>query len=256
MTSLHVDAAFDGGNIEVLSIEGRTARLAIRRDHQSEFFQWFHFRVAASAGEEVVLKITGLNSSAYPGGWPDYNACVSEDRDYWVRAASSFDKDEDGGTLTIRYLPASDLFWCAYFAPFSMERHHDLIAEAAASIPLLLYERDAEIEHGGPIARVTGLPVKAIAHALDAAGIPSEVSLTAGSYVCNHVFYELMGLAAARPGMRAGFIHVPATPQLGGGPQFTLDELERGIRIAITTTLSHHRDGAHRDADLPGGSTH
>lgn len=116
--------------------------------------------------------------------------------------------------------------------------------------------RDAEIEHGGPIARVTGLPVKAIAHALDAAGIPSDVSLTAGSYVCNHVFYELMGIAAARPGMRAGFIHVPATPQLGGGPQFTLDELERGIRIAITTTLSHHRDGARRDVDLPGGSTH
>lgn len=111
--------------------------------------------------------------------------------------------------------------------------------------------RDAEIEHGGPAARFTGLPVKAIAHALDAAGIPSDVSLTAGSYVCNHVFYQLMGLAATRPGLRAGFIHVPATPQLGGSPQFTLDELERGIRIAITTTLST-RD----DADLPGGSTH
>lgn len=111
--------------------------------------------------------------------------------------------------------------------------------------------RDAEIEHGGPAARFTGLPVKAIAHALDAAGIPSEVSLTAGSYVCNYVFYELMGLAAARPGLRAGFIHVPATPQLGGSPNFTLDELDRAIRIAITTTLT-----THHDADLPGGSTH
>lgn len=124
--------------------------------------------------------------------------------------------------------------------------------------------RDAEIEHGGPAARFTGLPVKAIAHALDAAGIPSDVSLTAGSYVCNHVFYELMGIAAARnadPGtgarpLRAGFIHVPATPQLGGRAQFTLDELERGIRIAITTTLSMHRDSSRPDADLPGGSTH
>lgn len=111
--------------------------------------------------------------------------------------------------------------------------------------------RDAEIEHGGPAARFTGLPVKAISHALDAAGIPSDISLTAGSYVCNHVFYQLMGLAAARPGLRAGFIHVPATPQLGGSPQFTLDELERGIRIAITTTLSTRVDVAHL-----GGSTH
>lgn len=133
MTSIFIDAAFDSGNIDVLGIEGSTARLAIRRDNESEFFQWFHFRVAARAGEEVLLKITGLNDSAYPGGWPDYNACVSEDRAYWTRAASSFDKDTDGGTLTVRYLPASDLFWVAYFAPYSMERHHDLVAEAAAS---------------------------------------------------------------------------------------------------------------------------
>jgi murein tripeptide amidase MpaA len=132
MTSLSIDAGFDSGNIEVLEIDGRTARLAIRRDSESEFFQWFHFRVAASAGEEIVLKLTGLNASAYPGGWPDYNACVSEDRDYWARAASSYDKDEDGGTLTIRYLPASDICWFAYFAPFSMERHHDLVAETAS----------------------------------------------------------------------------------------------------------------------------
>lgn len=133
MTAIFIDASFDSGNIEVLGIEGRSARLAIRRDHMSDFFQWFHFRVAARAGEEVELKLTGLNASAYPGGWPGYSACVSEDREYWARAATSFDKDADGGTLTIRYRPASDLFWVAYFAPYSMERHHDLVAAAAAS---------------------------------------------------------------------------------------------------------------------------
>jgi len=133
MTSLFIDAGFDSGNIDVLGIAGNTARLAIRRDNASEFFQWFHFRVSAPAGEDVVLKLTGLAASAYPGGWPDYNACVSEDRDYWTRAASSYDKDEDGGTLTIRYLPAGGVFWVAYFAPYSMERHHDLIAEVAST---------------------------------------------------------------------------------------------------------------------------
>jgi murein tripeptide amidase MpaA len=131
--TLFIDAGFDSGNIDVLGIEGNTARLAIRRDNASEFFQWFHFRVAAPAGEEVVLKLTGLEASAYPGGWPDYNACVSEDRAWWARAASSYDKDADGGTLTVRYLPAGGVFWVAYFAPYSMERHHDLIAEAASS---------------------------------------------------------------------------------------------------------------------------
>ncbi|MEO1649013.1 MAG: M14-type cytosolic carboxypeptidase [Pseudomonadota bacterium] len=131
--SLRIDAAFDSGNIEVLDITGSTARLAILKDHNSEFAQWFHFRVTASAGEEFTLKITGLNDSAYPGGWPGYDVCVSEDRDYWGRAASQFDKTEDNGTLTIRYIPSSDVCYIAYFAPYSIERHHDLIAEAAAS---------------------------------------------------------------------------------------------------------------------------
>lgn len=133
MTSLFIDAGFDSGNIDVLGVEGATARLAIRRDNASDFFQWFYFRVSAPAGEEVVLKLTGLNASAYPGGWPDYDACVSENRAYWARAASTYDQNEEGGTLTVRYLPAGGVFWVAYFAPYSMERHHDLIAEAASS---------------------------------------------------------------------------------------------------------------------------
>ncbi len=131
--NIAIDAAFDSGNIEVLAIDGHSARLALRKDHNSQFAQWFHFRVTGSAGRELELHITGLNDSAYPGGWPDYNACVSEDREYWGRAASSFDASKDNGTLTIRYAPASDICYFAYFAPYSMERHHDLIAEAAAA---------------------------------------------------------------------------------------------------------------------------
>jgi murein tripeptide amidase MpaA len=130
---IQIDAAFDSGNIEVIQIDGAKARLKIRKDHQSEFYQWFHFRVSGAAGRELILKIGNLNASAYPGGWTDYNACVSEDRDYWGRAPSTFDQGEDGGTLTIRYTPASDLAWFAYFAPYSMERHHDLVAGAAGA---------------------------------------------------------------------------------------------------------------------------
>ncbi|OBX18751.1 hypothetical protein A9995_09240 [Erythrobacter sp. QSSC1-22B] len=133
MSDIRIDSAFDSGNIEVLSVDGARATLAIPADHQSEFRQWFHFRVSGAAGRELELVITGLNTSAYPGGWPDYNACVSEDREFWGRAETSFDKDADGGSLTIRYTPASEIAWFAYFAPYSMERHHDLISEAAAS---------------------------------------------------------------------------------------------------------------------------
>jgi murein tripeptide amidase MpaA len=133
MTPIQIDAAFDSGNIEVAAIDGTSATLTIRRDHQSDFFQWFHFRVAGAAGREVVLRITGLNASAYPGGWPDYRAAVSEDRQYWGRANTAWNAAEDNGTLTIRHTPAGDLAWFAYFAPYSMERHHDLVAEAALS---------------------------------------------------------------------------------------------------------------------------
>ena len=131
MTDIQIDAAFDSSNIEVLSIDGTTARLKIRKDRESDFFQWFHFRVSGAAGRQLTLKITGLNVSAYPGGWPNYNAAVSEDREYWGRAPSSFDKAEDNGTLTISFTPTSNIAWFAYFAPYSMERHHDLVSGAA-----------------------------------------------------------------------------------------------------------------------------
>ena len=132
MNDIVIDAAFDSGNIEVLSVDGATATLRLRKDNQSDFCQWFHFRVADAGGCELELKICDLNGSAYPGGWPGYRACVSEDRSWWGRAETRFDKDEDGGTLTIRHAPSGDLAWFAYFAPYSLERHHDLVSEAAA----------------------------------------------------------------------------------------------------------------------------
>ena len=148
MTHIQVDAAFDSGNIEVLSIDEAKARLAIRKDAHSEFNQWFHFRVANAAGRELELVIERLGESAYPMGWPGYRACVSEDRAYWGRAESSFDKE--AGTLSIRYTPASDIAWFAYFAPYSMERHQDLIAEAAASDGVT-YRRLGQTLDGQPL---------------------------------------------------------------------------------------------------------
>jgi len=132
MSDIQISAAFDSGNIEILSISGAKAALAIRRDNDSEFFQWFHFRASGSAGRMLELRITGLGSSAYPLGWPGYRACFSEDRDFWERAETSWDANTDGGTLTIRHAPQGEICWFAYFAPYSMERHHDLVAETAA----------------------------------------------------------------------------------------------------------------------------
>jgi murein tripeptide amidase MpaA len=128
---ISISAAFDAGNIIVDGVDGTSARLAIRKDANSAFFQWFHFRVACQPGDMLTLRITGLAGSAYPDGWSGYRACVSEDREDWTRAETSY-APEDGGTLTIRHRAATGIVWVAYFPPYSMERHHDLIAQAAS----------------------------------------------------------------------------------------------------------------------------
>lgn len=149
-TDIVIDAAFDSGNIEVVSIDGASANLRIPRDRNSEFAQWFHFRVSGAAGRELVLTIDQLADSAYPQGWPGYNVCVSEDRAFWGRAESTFDKSAGNGTLTIRYTPSSDIAWFAYFAPYSLERHNDLVAESA-SMPGVSYRRLGETLDGRPL---------------------------------------------------------------------------------------------------------
>ena len=129
--SISISSAFDSGNIRVLSITdtaaGVRAELEIVTDHQSDFYQWFHFRVANAAGREGELAIVNGAGSAYPDGWPGYAARMSEDRENWFLADTRY----ADGTLTIRLTPDSNAVWLAYFAPYSMERHHDLIAWAA-----------------------------------------------------------------------------------------------------------------------------
>ncbi len=150
MSPIEINAAFDSGNIVVQSIAGSEARLTIRKDRESQFFQWFHFRVSGCKGRELVLHLTGLNEAAYPGGWVNYRACVSEDRQFWGRAETSWDKDVEGGTLTLRYTPTSDICWFAYFAPYSMERHLDLMASAAQE-PGVSYRGLGHSMEGQPI---------------------------------------------------------------------------------------------------------
>ncbi|HWL47595.1 MAG TPA: M14-type cytosolic carboxypeptidase [Sphingomonadaceae bacterium] len=129
--TLHVSAAFDSGNILVKAGPDRAGPdcfdLEIARDHQSDFYQWFHFRLLGAAGRAVTLRIVNAGGSAYPAGWPGYAACVSEDRREWRRAETRY----ADGVLTIRHTPATDSAWFAYFAPYSMERHHDLVARIA-----------------------------------------------------------------------------------------------------------------------------
>lgn len=95
---------------------------------------------------------------------------------------------------------------------------------------------------GAPSAYFSGLPVKSIAAAVQQAGIPAEISLSAGSYVCNHVFYGLLHALARRrtfKGVQGGFIHLPCLPEqaVGTQPSLALAEQVRALRIAVQVCL-------------------
>lgn len=88
---------------------------------------------------------------------------------------------------------------------------------------------------GGPAAYFTRLPVKALAQRLLADGLPAELSLSAGSFVCNQVFYGLLHALRRRPGVAAGFIHLPPLPAQAaahpGSRPLALDAQVRGLAL-------------------------
>jgi pyroglutamyl-peptidase len=73
---------------------------------------------------------------------------------------------------------------------------------------------DQPIVKDGPAAYFATLPVRAMLQAVISAGVPVELSLSAGSYLCNQVMYELLHELAAQPArILGGFIHLPALPE-------------------------------------------
>ena len=130
------------------------------------------------------------------------------------------------------------------------------IADNAGKQPL-----DEPIAIAGPVGYWSSLPIKAIVRALRDARIRADVSQTAGTFVCNHVFYGLMHLLADRPGVRGGFVHVPFLPEqaaravLAPGaatpPSMSLDEMTRALHVVVATSLA-----VDADAKVAGGATH
>ncbi len=114
---------------------------------------------------------------------------------------------------------------------------------------------DLPIVDGGPDAYFSTLPLKAMLQALRRAGIPAEVSQTAGTYVCNHVLYGLMHALRRKRRIRGGFIHIPFSPEQAaahpGAASLSLDTVQQGLRVAVRAALTT-RD----DIRLAAGATH
>lgn len=133
---MHISHNFDAGNIEVIACErADDIQLRIRKDAHSDFYQWFYFRLTGARGQDCTLKILNGRDVAYPDGFRNYRVCYSYDRQQWRR----HDTTLEDGVLSIHFTPSQDAVYFAYFVPYSMEQHHDLIARALQS-PLVSHE--------------------------------------------------------------------------------------------------------------------
>jgi len=104
---------------------------------------------------------------------------------------------------------------------------------------------DAAVVSGAPAAYFSTLPIKAIVRDLRAQGLPASVSNTAGTFVCNHIFYALMHRLAKRGDpsrTRGGFVHVPYLPEQAarnpGAPSMALATQVQALRVLIETALT------------------
>lgn len=106
---------------------------------------------------------------------------------------------------------------------------------------------DVPVVAGGPAAHFSTLPIKACVAAMREAGLPASVSNTAGTFVCNHIFYALMDMVQDRsPAIRGGFLHIPYVPEqasrLGGAPSMALADIVRGIEIILEVSAGRTTD--------------
>ena len=103
---------------------------------------------------------------------------------------------------------------------------------------------DETIQTEGEAAYFTTLPIKRIVKAIREAGIPAEVSNSAGTFVCNHIMYQaLFAATKADKPFKAGFMHIPFIPeQTTDKPSLPLEESTKALQIAIETIRDYIND--------------
>ncbi|MBL4721969.1 MAG: hypothetical protein JKY20_12680 [Alphaproteobacteria bacterium] len=127
---MHIGAPSDSGNIEVINAsDPANIRLAIRPDCNSDYFQWFHFRLVGGRDVDCALVIENAGAASYTKGWDGYRAVASYDRRSWFRVPTEY----DGSALTIRHRPEQNSVYYAYFAPYPLEQCRDFLAQRQMS---------------------------------------------------------------------------------------------------------------------------
>ena len=144
---LSISTNFDAGNIEVINIDNtENIQLKIEKDTDSDFLQWFYFRMSGVNGKNCKMNLLNAGEAAFPEGWENYQARASYDRETWFQIPTKY----NNGILTMEFIPKFDSVYIAYFAPFSYEQHLDLVNSAQQS-PLCTLESIGNTIQGRPI---------------------------------------------------------------------------------------------------------
>ena len=106
---------------------------------------------------------------------------------------------------------------------------------------------DTPVVESGPVGYWSTLPIKAMVKEMRESGIPASVSQTAGTFVCNHLFYGLMHyVAQSEKRIRGGFIHIPFLPEQAvhhpGQPHMSMETIVKGLKVAIAAAVKHEKD--------------
>lgn len=106
---------------------------------------------------------------------------------------------------------------------------------------------DEKIFEDGETAYFATLPIKAMVEEMRAGSVPSAVSNTAGTYVCNNIMYGLLYLAHKKyPGLKGGFIHVPFIPEQviarTNTPYMSLEQISKGLELAVKAAVENEKD--------------
>ncbi|NVK21422.1 MAG: carboxypeptidase family protein [Kangiellaceae bacterium] len=125
---MNINSQFDSGNIEVINAtDPSNISLAIKNDSNSEFKQWFHFKLTGQAGQDYQFEIINAKECSYVDGWKGYQVVASYDGEHWFRVPTEFTEQQ---TLLFKHQLAYSSIQFAYFAPYSYQRHQALVQSA------------------------------------------------------------------------------------------------------------------------------
>ncbi|WP_077341760.1 M14 family metallopeptidase [Pseudocolwellia agarivorans] len=126
---MRIDSNFDSGNITVISTDSHTnVRLHLRKDINADHKQWFYFRASNIQGLDCQYYIDNADEASFPEAWDTCTIVASSDRKEWRRINTHY----DGKTLSFKDKSDSPITYYALFAPYSYERHIDLIGKSLA----------------------------------------------------------------------------------------------------------------------------